>query len=149
MNSVQLVGRLGNDPELRYTQAGKSVSNFRIATNEFYGGNKYTEWHRIVVWGKTAENCAQYLSKGRQVLVQGRIQTRQWEDREGTRRYTTEIIAQRVEFLGGGKGQNMSQKQETKAEEVPEASIEPELSEEAKLLLGIETQSVADEDVPF
>jgi single-strand DNA-binding protein len=110
VNKVILIGNLGRDPELRYTQSGQAVANFNIATTERFGGREgseqreQTEWHRIVTWGKTAENCAQYLSKGRSVYVEGRLQTREWEDREGKKRWTTEIVAQRVQFLGGPRG---------------------------------------------
>lgn len=96
MNNVTLVGNLGADPELRETGSGKSVTSFRIATSEY--GDK-TEWHSIVVWGNQAESCAQYLSKGSKVAVNGRLQTRQWEDKDGNTRYTTEIVANNVEFL--------------------------------------------------
>lgn len=104
VNKVILVGRLGNDPEIRYTQQGAGVANFNIATSENWtdkDGNKQerTEWHRIVVWGKMAEICAQYLNKGRQVFVEGRLQTRKWDDKEGQTRYTTEIVASTVQFL--------------------------------------------------
>ncbi len=106
VNKVILVGNLGRDPELRYTQSGQAVANFTLATNEKWkdkeGNNQErTEWHRIIVWGKSAENCAQYLQKGRSVYVEGRLQTRDWEDREGNKRTTTEIVAQTVQFLGG------------------------------------------------
>jgi single-strand DNA-binding protein len=107
VNKVILIGNLGRDPELRYTQSGQAVANFTLATTERFGGREggeqreQTEWHRIVTWGKTAENCAQYLSKGRSVYVEGRIQTRDWEDKDGNKRTTTEIVAQRVQFLGG------------------------------------------------
>jgi single-strand DNA-binding protein len=106
VNKVILIGNLGRDPELRYTQGGQAVANFSVATTEKYSSRdgtpqERTEWHRIVVWGKQAENCAQYLSKGRTVYVEGRLQTREWEDREGNKRNTTEINAQRVQFLGG------------------------------------------------
>ena len=109
VNKVILVGNLGRDPELRYTQGGQAVANFTVATNERWtdkdGSNQErTEWHRIVVWGKQAENCAQYLQKGRSVYVEGRLQTRDWEDREGNKRTTTEIVAQAVQFLGGRGG---------------------------------------------
>jgi single-strand DNA-binding protein len=107
VNKAILVGNLGRDPELRYTQGGQPVVNFPLATSENWtdkSGERQerTEWHRIVVWGKVGENCAQYLSKGRTVYVEGRIQTREWEDKEGQKRYTTEINAQTVQFLGGG-----------------------------------------------
>jgi len=104
-----IIGNLGSDPELRYTQSGQPVANFNIATNERWTDKsgqqqERTEWHKIVVWGKQAENCEKYLSKGRQVYVEGRIQTRDWEDRDGNKRYTTEIVAQTVQFLSGGAG---------------------------------------------
>lgn len=104
VNKVILVGRLGNDPEIRYTQQGTGVANFSIATSENWtdkSGERQekTEWHRIVVWGKAAENCSQYLGKGRQVYIEGRLQTRQWEDKEGQKKYTTEVVANTVQFL--------------------------------------------------
>jgi single-strand DNA-binding protein len=110
VNKVILIGNLGRDPELRFTRDGQGVANFTLATNERWrdkdGQNQErTEWHRIVVWGKTAENCAQYLQKGRSCYIEGRIQTREWEDKEGNKRQTTEIVAQNVTFLGGrGEG---------------------------------------------
>ncbi len=113
VNKAILVGNLGRDPELRTTQNGQSVVNFTLATSETWtdkSGERVerTEWHRIVVWGRTAEMCAQYLSKGRTVYVEGRIQTREWEDKDGNKRYTTEINASTVNFIGprtsGGGG---------------------------------------------
>ena len=110
VNRVILIGNLGRDPELRYTQSGQAVTNFSIATNEKWKDKEgqpqeRTEWHRISVWGKPAENCAQYLQKGRSVYVEGRLQTRDWEDRDGNKRQTTEVVAQTVQFLGGrGEG---------------------------------------------
>jgi len=104
MNKAILVGRLGADPELRYTPSQQPVANFHIATDERRtdkAGQKQerTEWHRIVVWGKQGELCKEYLTKGRAVLVEGRIQTRKWQDKQGETRYTTEILAERVQFL--------------------------------------------------
>jgi single-strand DNA-binding protein len=110
VNKVILVGNLGRDPELRYTQGGQAVANFTLATTERFpsrdGGERQerTEWHRVVAWGRTAELCAQYLSKGRSVYVEGRLQTREWEDKEGQKRRTTEIVALSVQFLGGREG---------------------------------------------
>ena len=113
VNKAILVGNLGRDPELRQTPSGQSVCNFTLATSESWtdrNGERVerTEWHRIVAWGKTGELCAQYLSKGRTVYVEGRIQTREWEDKDGNKRYTTEINAQNVNFIGprdsGGGG---------------------------------------------
>jgi single-strand DNA-binding protein len=106
INRVILVGHLGADPELRHTPSGASVCNFSIATNESWtdkSGEKQerTEWHRIIVWGRTGEACSKHLGKGRQVYVEGRIQTRKWDDKDGITRYLTEIVAQHVQFLGG------------------------------------------------
>ena len=106
VNKVILIGHLGADPEIRYTPSGAPVANFRIATSETWNDRdgqrqERTEWHRIVAWGKLAELCGEYLSKGRQVYIEGRIQTRQWEDRDGNKRYTTEIQAREITFLGG------------------------------------------------
>jgi single-strand DNA-binding protein len=106
INKVILIGNLGRDPELRYTQGGSAVTNFTLATNEKWkdkdGNNQErTEWHRIVVWGRSAENCAQYLQKGSSVFIEGRLQTREWEDKEGNKRQTTEINAASVQFLSG------------------------------------------------
>jgi len=105
VNKAILVGNLGRDPELRTTPNGQSVVNFTLATSETWtdkSGERVerTEWHRIVVWGRTAEMCNQYLSKGRTVYVEGRIQTREWEDKDGNKRYTTEINANTVNFIG-------------------------------------------------
>ena len=114
VNIAIVVGNLGKDPEVRFTQSGRAVANFPIATSESWTGQdgspqERTEWHNIVVWGKQAESCGQYLAKGRQVFVQGRIQTRKWTDQNGQDRYTTEIVAQRVQFLGGGGGARVAQ----------------------------------------
>ncbi len=105
VNKVILIGRLGQDPEVRYTSNGGAVANFSLATSESWTdkqGQKQekTEWHRIVVWGKMGELCGQYLSKGRQAYIEGRLQTREWTDKEGGKRYTTEVVAQSVQFLG-------------------------------------------------
>jgi single-strand DNA-binding protein len=109
VNKVIVLGNLGRDPELRHTTGGKAVATLSVATNEHWtdqSGERQerTEWHRIVVWGRPAENCAQYLAKGRSVFVEGRLQTRKWEDRDGNDRYTTEIVADSVQFLGSGSG---------------------------------------------
>ena len=106
VNKVILVGNLGANPEMRFTQGGQAVANLRIATTEKWTdrqGQKQeaTEWHRVVVWGKQAEIVGQYLTKGRQVFVEGSIRTRQWQDQAGQKRYTTEIVARNVQMLGG------------------------------------------------
>lgn len=105
INKAIIIGNLGRDPEVRYTQDGTAVANFTVATSESWTdkntGEKRenTEWHRIVVWRRLAEICGEYLSKGRQVYVEGKLQTRSWEQ-DGITRYTTEIVANTVQFLG-------------------------------------------------
>ena len=106
VNKVILIGNLGRDPELRHTQSGQAVCNFTLATTEKWKDKsgeqvENTEWHRIVAWGKTGELCAQYLEKGRTCYIEGRIQTREWENQEGQKQRTTEINANTVQFLGG------------------------------------------------
>jgi single-strand DNA-binding protein len=104
VNKVILIGNLGQDPELRYLQSGQAVCEFSVATNEKWTdkeGEKQerTEWHSITAWGKTAENCAQYISKGSAVYIEGKLQTDKWEDKEGVKRSKTRIVAQNVTFL--------------------------------------------------
>lgn len=108
VNRVIVLGRLGADPEVKTVSGGQTVARLSVATSENWtdkSGQKQerTEWHRIVVWGKLAELCGKYLSKGRQVYCEGRLQTRSWEDQQGQKRYTTEIVANTVQFLGGGQ----------------------------------------------
>ena len=104
VNKVILIGRLGKDPEVRYTQSGTAVTNFNMATTRTYKKENEkvdeTEWHRVVAFGRTAEVCGEYLQKGSQVYVEGRLQTREWEDKDGNRRWTTEIITERMQMLG-------------------------------------------------
>lgn len=112
VNKVILVGNLGRDPEVRYTKSGQAVASFSLATSERWtgkDGNKEekTEWHRIVAWGKLGEICGEYLSKGKQVYIEGRLQTREWEDNDGNKKQTTEIVANNMTMLGqagGGSG---------------------------------------------
>lgn len=105
VNKVILIGNLGSDPPLRYTKKGTAVCNFDIATSEQFtnkDGEKETrtEWHRIVTWAKLAETCNEYLKKGKQVYIEGRLQTRSWEDNEGVKKYTTEVVASNMVMLG-------------------------------------------------
>jgi single-strand DNA-binding protein len=106
INKAILIGNLGADPEVRYMQDGTAVASFNIATSEAWkdkaSGEKRekTEWHRIVAFRRLGEICGEYLSKGKQVYIEGRIQTRQWEDKEGIKRYTTEIVASQMQMLG-------------------------------------------------
>ena len=131
MNKVIISGNLGQKPEIRKANSGNSVGNFSIATNQrVKKGDEWvdqTDWHRIVVFGKTAENCERFLDKGSKVIVEGRLQTRSYEDKQGNQRKTTEIVASNVEFLnrvenGAGESQSRPQQQSNKSfrdEEIP------------------------------
>jgi single-strand DNA-binding protein len=141
INKVILVGNLGKDPELRTTQDGQKVCSFSIATSEAWtdkSGQKQekTEWHRVTVWGRQAENCAQYLSKGRQVYVEGKLSYRQWDDKEtGQKKYATDIIANTIQFLGGNAGANTTR---TTNQEAPTATTNFE-----------DSNFSSDNDIPF
>ena len=109
INKVILVGNLGRDPEVRSTPSGQPVASFTLATSRRWKDKsgqrqEQTEWHQIVCWGRQAEVAGQYLTKGKQIYVEGRLQTRQWDDKDGNKRYTTEIKADRITLLGGGGG---------------------------------------------
>ena len=148
VNKAILVGRLGRDPETRYTSGGQAVCNFTLATDETYRDRagerqKRTEWHRIVVWGKQAEIAQQYLHKGSLIFVEGRIQTRQWDDREGQKRTTVEIVASNFRMLGSksdaaGAGASA-------AANSGNADAEPH----APAAEDMPTSDVSDEDIPF
>ncbi|MDL1957218.1 MAG: single-stranded DNA-binding protein [Candidatus Desulfofervidus auxilii] len=132
VNKVILIGHLGADPELRYTPSGKPVANFRVATTERWvnkqGEKKeITEWHRVVAWGKLGEFCGQYLAKGKQVYIEGRLRSRSWEDKDGRKQRTIEIVAQKLQLLG---------KPETTPTPVEEEVLSPE-------------EVPIDEDIPF
>lgn len=149
VNKVILIGNLGKDPELRQTGSGSYVCNFSIATSEKWKNNETgnwderTEWHNIVVWGKQAENCNQYLSKGRPVYIEGRLQTRNWEDKEGKKRYTTEVVALTVKFLGS-RGDTTNTSASAAAFEGSAArKIKPETQAESP------PDFDEDEDIPF
>jgi single-strand DNA-binding protein len=138
VNRVILVGRLGRDPETRYTSGGQAVCNFTLATDEVYKDRagerqKRTEWHRIVAWSKLAEICQQYLKKGSLVFIEGRIQSRQWDDREGNKRTTVEIVANTMKMLG------------PRAEAAPHEAAEPAAEESA----APPAPEISDEDIPF
>lgn len=105
VNKALIIGRLGADPEMRTITNGQNVAQLSVATSENWTDRdgqrqERTEWHRVVVWGKLAEICGKYLAKGREVFIEGRIQTRSWEDQQGQKRYTTEIVANNVQFIG-------------------------------------------------
>lgn len=127
VNKVILVGNLGADPEVRYTPSGTAVTNFRIATSETRTNKEgqketKTEWHRIVTFGKLAEICGEYLSKGKQVYIEGKIQTRSWDDKDGNKKYTTEIVANTMQMLGS-KGSDQSSSADA-SDEIPPADID-------------------------
>ena len=113
LNRITLLGNLGAAPELRYTQSGSTVCSFSIATTETWvkDGEKKedTEWHKIIVFGKQGENCAKYLKKGRKVCIEGRLKSRSWEDKEGIKRYSVEVIASNVVFVGAGKSDSTAE----------------------------------------
>lgn len=141
VNKVIIVGRLGTDPEVKTVGQGQTVTRLSIATSENWTdkqGQKQerTEWHRIVVWGRLAEICGKHLSKGRQVYVEGRLQTRSWEDQQGQKRYTTEIVANTVQFLGAASGERS------------QSSYEPQ-SEPAYPAFGPEPTFDSSEEIPF
>lgn len=144
VNKVILIGHLGADPEVRYTASGSPVANFRIATTDTWNdknGQKQerTEWHRIVAWAKLGELAGEYLSKGRQVYVEGRLQTRQWDDRDGNKKYTTEIVATQITFLGGRGDAPAGPRREAPEGRAPEG--------EANFEYG--PPPMTDDDVPF
>ena len=147
-NKVILIGRLGQDPELRYIpQTDRAVANFSLATNErSFSPNTSesdirTEWHRIVVWGKQAEFCEKYLNKGKQVLIEGRLKTEKWQDRDGNQRYTTKIHAYSITLLG--KREDTMTQETSYTKENPDS----EFSEEKEMIPEIKTDE--DDEVPF
>jgi single-strand DNA-binding protein len=125
VNKVILVGNLGKDPEVRHTPSGVAVANFSLATSESYkdkDGNRQekTEWHNVVAWRQLAEICGQYLHKGKQVYIEGKLTTRKWQDRDGVDRYTTEIVADQMQMLGSandGSGSRPAQQQSRPAQQ--------------------------------
>ncbi|MFO8233490.1 MAG: single-stranded DNA-binding protein [Longimonas sp.] len=136
VNKVVLVGRLGQDPELKYTNSGTAVCTFSVATNDSYtnrDGERVdtTEWHNIVVWGRLAEICNEYIDKGQQVYLEGQLQTRSWEDRDGNKKYRTEVKARDVVFLGrpGTKGSSTPSNRRSKAVHEPMDAAEYASSE--------------------
>ena len=106
LNKVMLIGNLGKDPEVRYTASGQAVTSFSLATSEKFKGKngeweERTEWHNVTLWGKLAEIAGEYLAKGKTVYIEGRLQTRKWQDKSGNDRYTTEIVGDKMQMLGG------------------------------------------------
>lgn len=133
LNKVMLLGNLGRDPEVRYTGSGKAVATFTVATSFTWRDQDgrdqdRTEWHRVVAWGRLGEICGEYLSKGKQVYIEGRIQSRDWEDQDGNRRTTVEIIASDMIMLGGGTGQGRPRENERRGPEPSQSRSRPEPS---------------------
>jgi len=131
VNKVILVGNLGADPEMRFTPGGMAVANFKLATSENFKdkeGNKQTktEWHKVVAFNKLAEICGEYLSKGKQVYIEGKIQTRTWDDKDGNKKYTTEIVANSMQMLGsrGGESGAAASASDISADEIPPSDID-------------------------
>jgi single-strand DNA-binding protein len=142
VNKVILVGNLGRDAELRYTPGGAAVATLNLATTEVWndkGGQRQekTEWHRVVLWGKQAESLQEYLTKGKQIYVEGRLQTRQWDDKDGNKRYTTEIKADRITLLGGGGGGGRAASMDRGAAAISHGADEPPM------------EPITDDDIPF
>jgi single-strand DNA-binding protein len=151
VNKVILVGRLGRDPETRYTSSGQAVCNFSIATDRAYKDRtgqtqKQTEWHKIVAWGKLAEICQQYLKKGSQIFIEGRIQSRQWDDKEGNKRTSFEIVANEMRMLGGRADAAAAGGSRGAA---PQAAEHGDAHEPAPDDFGPSESPVSDEDIPF
>lgn len=142
VNKVIIIGRLGKDPEVRYTPSGQAVATFNVATSENWtskaSGEKQerTEWHKVVVWGKLAELCKDYLKKGRQVYVDGKLQTRSWKDKTDNTRYVTEIIANSIQFLGSSKEESSN---------VSDSDSKDNYTEPFE---DVQSQ-MSDEDIPF
>jgi single-strand DNA-binding protein len=133
VNKVIIIGRLGADPELKTVTGGQNVARLSVATSENWTdkqGQKQerTEWHRVVVWGKLAELCGKYLSKGRQCYVEGRLQTRSWEDQQGQKRYATEVVANTVQFLGSNQGASNEARAQNNESGFPTQDFGPEPS---------------------
>jgi single-strand DNA-binding protein len=160
VNKVILVGRLGRDPETRYTGGGQAVANFSVATDETYKDKsgerqKHTEWHKIVVWGKQAEIAQQYLKKGSLIFIEGRIQSREWQDKEGQKRTSFEIVANNFRMLGGrgdsgGSGAGGSTVGSARAEEHDQSGPADDFGGGAGAGGGGHTgPEISDEDIPF
>ena len=146
VNKVILVGRLGRDPEQRFTSSGTPVTNFSMATDERWrdqSGERQTrtEWHQIVVWGKLAEICNQYLNKGKLVFIEGRLQTREWDDRDGNRRRTTEIVASDMRMLGS-RSEEQGMRESAPTPSMAEGSSTPAADTPKDV-------EISDDDIPF
>ncbi len=146
VNKVILIGRLGKDPEMRYTASGTAVANFSMATNHFtrdQDGNNSdtTEWHQVVAFGRTAEVASEYLNKGKLVYIEGRLQTRSWDDQNGQKRYKTEVVCSNLQLLGSRAESEMSQDEPAEMEKTTDSSNEKETQ--------TSVTSEEEDDLPF
>lgn len=156
LNKVFLIGNLGQDAEQRHTTGGTAVSNFRLATTEMWtdkSGQRQgrTEWHNVVVWDRQSESLQPYLTKGKQICVEGRLQTREWNDRDGNKRYTTEIRADRITLLGSGRGDSGGGRSDSGGDprprdEAPEGGSAPQPSDWRN---DPPPQELTEDDIPF
>ena len=159
VNKVIIVGRLGKDPEVRYTPNGQAVANFTVATSDNWkdktSGEKQekTEWHRIVVWGRLAELSRDYLKKGKQVYVDGRLQTRSWDDKDGNKKYITEIVANNIQFLGSATDKTTDKTTDTHSDGVDYIPADTNTSNTTSPTSNASSAKVEntinDEDIPF
>ncbi len=146
VNKVILIGRLGADPELTFTSSGQAVCRLSIATSESWKDKssgqwqERTEWHRVIAWGRLAEQAKEYLSKGRQVYVEGRLQTRSYEDKNGVKKYTTEIVARTIQFLDSGRDSGQGFADEPPMPDDPGPAIQEKTPEQ---------EPIEDEKIPF
>ena len=152
VNKVIIVGRLGKDPEVRYTPNGQAVANFTVATSDNWtdktSGEKQekTEWHRVVVWGRLAELSRDYLKKGKQVYLDGRLQTRNWDDKDGNKKYITEIVANNIQFLGSATDKTETTSSNDGVDYIP---ADTNVSNNNNLNTANVENSINDEDIPF
>jgi single-strand DNA-binding protein len=148
VNKVILIGNLGKDPELKHTSSGTAVATMTVATNERFKDKSgewqdRTEWHNVVLWQRLAEIATEYLKKGRSVYVEGRLQTRSWEDKQGQKRYTTEIVASDLVLLGGGRGEDSGSRAPTRGSDFDQSAPGEFDSAPAR------ATEITDDDIPF
>ena len=152
LNKVMLIGRLGQDPEIRYTQSGSAVANVNIATNDYWtdkqgGKQERTEWHSLVLWGKLADLAQSYLKKGSQVYVEGRLQTRDWEDQQGQKHYKTEVVVTTMQFLDSKMSDSSSNTEYSATAAAPQSNPAPTAPAEANAVQ--QGDDYIKDDIPF
>ena len=152
LNKVMLIGRLGQDPEIRYTQSGSAVANVTIATNDYWtdkqgGKQERTEWHSLVLWGKLADLAQSYLKKGSQVYVEGRLQTRDWEDQQGQKHYKTEVVVTTMQFLDSKMADSSSNTEYSATAAAPQSN--PAQNAPAEANAAQQGDDYIKDDIPF